>query len=37
MYDTCLGAKPGLRDFKRRVGFHRRVGFQPYRARYALV
>jgi hypothetical protein len=31
MYDTYLGAKPGLRDFKRRVGF------QPYRARYALV
>jgi hypothetical protein len=31
MYDTYLGAKPGLQDFKRRVGF------QPYRARYALV
>jgi hypothetical protein len=31
MYDTYLGAKSGLRDFKRRVGF------QPYRARYALV
>jgi len=30
MYDTYLGAKPGLRDFKRRVGF------QPYRARYLL-
>jgi len=31
MYDTFLGAKPGLRDFKRRVGF------KPYRARYELV
>ncbi len=31
MYDTFLGAQPGLRDFKRRVGF------QPYRARYELV
>jgi len=29
MYDTFLGAKPGLRDFKRRTGF------RPYRARYA--
>ena len=28
MYDTFLGAKPGLRDFKRRTGF------RPYRARY---
>lgn len=31
MYDTYLGAKPGLRDFKRRIGF------SPYRARYELV
>jgi len=31
MYDSYLGAQPGLRDFKRRLGFH------PYRARYALV
>ena len=31
MYDTFLGARPGLRDFKRRVGF------RPYRARYELV
>lgn len=31
MYDTFLGAQPGLRDFKRRVGF------QPYRARYELA
>jgi hypothetical protein len=31
MYDTFLGAQPGLRDFKRRVGF------RPYRARYELV
>lgn len=31
MYDTFLGAQPGLRDFKRRVGF------KPYRARYELV
>jgi hypothetical protein len=31
MYDTFLGAQPGLRDFKRRVGF------RPYRARYQLV
>ena len=31
MYDTFLGAKPGLREFKRRVGF------RPYRARYELV
>ena len=28
MYDTFLGAKPGLRDFKRRTGF------RPYRACY---
>lgn len=28
MYDTFLGARPGLRDFKRRTGF------RPYRARY---
>ena len=31
MYDTFLGAQPGLRDFKRRIGF------RPYRARYELV
>jgi hypothetical protein len=31
MYDTFFGAQPGLRDFKRRVGF------RPYRARYQLV
>lgn len=31
MYDTFLGAQPGLRDFKRRVGF------SPYRARYELA
>lgn len=31
MYDTFLGAQPGLRDFKRRVGF------RPYRARYELA
>lgn len=31
MYDTYLGAKPGLQDFKRRVGF------RPYRARYELA
>ena len=31
MYDTFLGAQPGLRDFKRRVGF------RPYRIRYALA
>lgn len=31
MYDTFLGARPGLRDFKRRVGF------RPYRARYTLA
>lgn len=30
MYDTLFGAKPGLREFKRRLGF------QPYRARYAI-
>jgi hypothetical protein len=30
MYDTFLGAQPGLRDFKRRIGF------RPYRVRYAL-
>lgn len=30
MYDTFFGAKDGLRDFKRRVGF------RPYRARYTL-
>jgi hypothetical protein len=29
MYDTFLGARPGLRDFKRRTGF------RPYRARYS--
>lgn len=29
MYDTFLGARPGLRDFKRRTGF------RPYRAHYA--
>jgi len=31
MYDTFLGAKPGLRDFKRRTGF------RPYRARYSIA
>lgn len=31
MYDTFLGAQPGLRDFKRRLGF------SPYRARYELT
>jgi hypothetical protein len=31
MYDTFLGAKTGLRDFKRRVGL------QPYRVRYTLA
>lgn len=31
MYDTFLGAQPGLREFKRRIGF------RPYRARYELV
>lgn len=31
MYDTFLGAQPGLRDFKRRCGF------RPYRARYELA
>jgi hypothetical protein len=30
MYDTIFGASPGLRDFKRRLGF------QPYRARYTI-
>jgi len=31
MYDSYLGVQPGLRDFKRRLGFH------PYRVRYSLV
>ena len=31
MYDTWFGGNHGLREFKRRVGF------QPYRARYRLV
>ena len=31
MYDTFYGAQPGLRDFKRRVGF------RPYRVRYTLA
>jgi len=31
MYDSYLGAQPGLRDFKRRLGF------RPYRVRYSLV
>lgn len=31
MYDTFLGAQPGLREFKRRIGF------RPYRARYELA
>lgn len=31
MYDMFFGAKQGLRDFKRKVGF------RPYRARYELV
>lgn len=29
MYDTFFGALPGLR------GFRRRLGLQPYRARYS--
>ena len=31
MYDTYLGAQPGLREFKRKLGFH------PYLARYSLA
>lgn len=31
MYDTFFGALPGLRDFKRRLGF------LPYRARYSFT
>ena len=31
MYDTFLGAQPGLRSFKRRIGF------QPYRVSYTLI
>lgn len=31
MYDTFLGARPGLRSFKRRIGF------QPYRVSYAII
>jgi hypothetical protein len=30
MYDTFLGAQPGLRNFKRKLGF------RPYRIRYAI-
>ncbi len=30
MYDTYLGARPGLQDFKRRLGF------KPYRIRYSI-
>jgi hypothetical protein len=30
MYDTFLGAQPGLRSFKRRIGF------QPYRVHYTI-
>jgi hypothetical protein len=30
MYDTFLGAREGLRNFKRRLGF------QPYHVRYFL-
>lgn len=30
MYDTLFGAQPGLRKFKQRLGF------QPYRAKYAI-
>ena len=30
MYDTFLGAQPGLRNFKKRFGF------QPYRVRYSM-
>ena len=30
MYDTWLGAQPGLQDFKRRLGF------QPYRVHYSI-
>jgi hypothetical protein len=31
MYDTYLGARPGLREFKRKLGF------QPYRISYAIA
>ncbi len=31
MYDTYLGAREGLQSFKRRVGF------RPYRVRYAIA
>lgn len=31
MYDTFLGAQPGLHSFKRRIGF------QPYRVSYAII
>lgn len=31
MYDTYLGAQPGLRNFKRRLGF------SPYLVRYSLA
>jgi hypothetical protein len=31
MYDSFLGAQPGLRDFKRRIGF------RPYRVSYTLA
>lgn len=31
MYDTFLGAQPGLRSFKHRIGF------QPYRASYKII
>lgn len=31
MYDTYLGALPGLREFKRKLGF------APYRIRYAIA
>lgn len=30
MYDTLFGARPGLRDFKRKLGF------RPYRVRYTI-
>lgn len=30
MYDTVFGARPGMREFKRRLGF------QPYRVRYSI-
>lgn len=31
MYDTFLGAQPGLKSFKRRIGF------QPFRVKYSII